>query len=444
MVGAPTYKLLRSLTAPKKPSEVQIPELMKLAASHFHPQPSLPLQHFRFNSQMRQAGESELTLKKAFEVAQAVESADTQVQELQHSRTTAVHDVGPQSRPSRVQELQGAPVDNRSPTHRELLFAHLSSLVSPTHVCALFTPSHRTALQRRAPSQPRTPCPICGQIHWASMCKFHQALCHNCGKHRHIRSMCHSTSSTVRPRQQDNKYASKTQQPNKVHIRHDTANNIFQCTGSSTPPICIKLTVNGAPLVMELDTGASVSIINENTYHNTRTAKKRPPLLPSDARLYTYLVELIKVLGTTSVTVRYKDQVRKLSLLVVPTDGPSFLGRDWLHAITLDWKQLNHVHQVRHRALKNVLDQYADLFKPEMGTLQGTTVKIHIKPDVHPQFSRARPVPYALRENVTSELERLRKADVIEPVQFSDWAAPIIPCSSRMAASGYVATTSRQ
>ena len=42
-------------------------------------------------------------------------------------------------------------------------------------------------------------------------------------------------------------------------------------------------------------------------------------------------------------------------------------------------------------------------------------------------FFRARPVPYALREKVTAELERLCKADVIEPVQFSDWAAPIVP-----------------
>ena len=59
--------------------------------------------------------------------------------------------------------------------------------------------------------------------------------------------------------------------------------------------------------------------------------------------------------------------------------------------------------------------------------LQGTTVKIHVKPDAHPRFFRARFVLYALREKVTSELDRLRKADVIEPVQFSDWAAPIVP-----------------
>ena len=73
-----------------------------------------------------------------------------------------------------------------------------------------------------------------------------------------------------------------------------------------------------------------------------------------------------------------------------------------------------------------MLYQYANLFKPERETLQGTIVKFQVKPNTRPRFFRARPVPYALRDKVTPELDRLRKADVIETVQFSDWAAPIM------------------
>ena len=60
------------------------------------------------------------------------------------------------------------------------------------------------------------------------------------------------------------------------------------------------------------------------------------------------------------------------------------------------------------------------------GNASWSTVKIHIKPNARPRFFRARPVPYAFRDKVTSELDRLCKADVIWPVQFYDWAAPIV------------------
>ena len=285
----------------------------------------------------------------------------------------------------------------------------------------------RTVQHPRA-QQPRTPCPRCARMHWASQCPFRQAVCHHCGKRGHIQASCRARSTTVRHRQHDAQLHSQ-QQSSKVQYRHANTNpdQVFQCTGSSTPPMRVELTVNGALLTMEVDTGASVSLISDQTYRTTWTAAKRPPLQPSDTRLYTYSGELIEVLGTISVTVCYKQQTKQLSLLVVPTDGPALFGRDWLQAIVLDWKQLNRVHNIRSRALQDILNQYSELFKDGMGTLQGTTVKIHIQQDARPRFFRARPVPYALRDKVTAELERLRKADVIEPVQYSDWAAPIVP-----------------
>ena len=59
--------------------------------------------------------------------------------------------------------------------------------------------------------------------------------------------------------------------------------------------------------------------------------------------------------------------------------------------------------------------------------MKGYEAKIHINPDVVPRFCKARTVPYALRARVEDELERLVELGVIEPVQFADWAAPIVP-----------------
>ena len=40
-------------------------------------------------------------------------------------------------------------------------------------------------------------------------------------------------------------------------------------------------------------------------------------------------------------------------------------------------------------------------------------------------------MPYALRTKVEQELDRLEKSGIIEPVQFSEWAAPIVPVVKR-------------
>ena len=44
-----------------------------------------------------------------------------------------------------------------------------------------------------------------------------------------------------------------------------------------------------------------------------------------------------------------------------------------------------------------------------------------------PLFCKARPVPYGLRGKVNTEIGRLTREGVIEPVEFADWAASIVP-----------------
>ena len=47
--------------------------------------------------------------------------------------------------------------------------------------------------------------------------------------------------------------------------------------------------------------------------------------------------------------------------------------------------------------------------------------------DKMPQFHKARPVPYVIKDKIEDELQRLREDGIIEPVTFSKWAVPIVP-----------------
>jgi hypothetical protein len=50
-----------------------------------------------------------------------------------------------------------------------------------------------------------------------------------------------------------------------------------------------------------------------------------------------------------------------------------------------------------------------------------------VKEGATPKFYKPRPVPYALKEKISDELDRLERIGVVEKVDYSDWAAPIVP-----------------
>ena len=67
------------------------------------------------------------------------------------------------------------------------------------------------------------------------------------------------------------------------------------------------------------------------------------------------------------------------------------------------------------------------MFRDGLGELKGLTAKLYIDENTRPRFEKACPVAYAHRKRVEKELERLQALDIIQPVQFSDWATPIVP-----------------
>ncbi|RUS68511.1 hypothetical protein EGW08_023727, partial [Elysia chlorotica] len=76
---------------------------------------------------------------------------------------------------------------------------------------------------------------------------------------------------------------------------------------------------------------------------------------------------------------------------------------------------------------KNILKNHEEVFGTDPGLLKDCEVTLHIQKDAIPKFCKARHPPYALRSAIEDELERLKNADIIEKVEFSDWATPIVP-----------------
>ena len=76
--------------------------------------------------------------------------------------------------------------------------------------------------------------------------------------------------------------------------------------------------------------------------------------------------------------------------------------------------------------LGGLTDKYSEVYEEGLGTFKGPEVKSHVDPEARPKFLKVRPVLYAMTGKIEGELKRLQDEGTIEPVQFSEWAAPIV------------------
>lgn len=69
--------------------------------------------------------------------------------------------------------------------------------------------------------------------------------------------------------------------------------------------------------------------------------------------------------------------------------------------------------------------------------------KLDLQPESKPKFFRPCPVPFALRDSIETELQRLEDAKItcISKVSYSEWAAPIVAVPKKTANYKSVVTT---
>ena len=112
-------------------------------------------------------------------------------------------------------------------------------------------------------STPAQSCCRCGKPgHTPSTCHFKEAICRKCNKKGHIAKVCHSTN----PHKASHR---KTRQANWVENESEHSDSdlpIHKLSIRGTHPIKVKLQIQGKPLSMEVDTGAAVSVVSEDTY----------------------------------------------------------------------------------------------------------------------------------------------------------------------------------
>ncbi|KAL1423178.1 hypothetical protein MTO96_021344 [Rhipicephalus appendiculatus] len=178
---------------------------------------------------------------------------------------------------------------------------------------------------------------------------------------------------------------------------------------------------------MKVDTGASVSVMAKS-----RLLQLLPsvPVQPSQVFLRSYSGKLNKVQGKADVHVKFHDKEADLPIFLAGDGSPTLLGRNWMQELGNGVSDVEvNIHALSD--VKNLVQDYAEVFQEGLGTFKGATASLHVPSDAPPRFFKPRPLPYALTDGVTQEIQRLKRDSIIVPVKTARWAAPIVPVTKR-------------
>ena len=76
--------------------------------------------------------------------------------------------------------------------------------------------------------------------------------------------------------------------------------------------------------------------------------------------------------------------------------------------------------------LNDLLSKHGELLTESYEGMKGLEAHITMRADARPVFVKARRVPYALKEQVERELDKLEKNGVVKKTDRSCWASPIV------------------
>ena len=241
--------------------------------------------------------------------------------------------------------------------------------------------------------------------------------CYRCANTDHLADKCKRACLSRKRAQSNQKYVLKqrsnantesvdTTELSDVSDVSDLLYHIFNVTGAA--PLKTQVTVNGVPVLFQIDTGAGVSLINVNDYndkfHNCELSE-------SNVKLRAYTGNAISVVGQCNVTAELDGQSVHLPLVVVEGNGPPLLGRSWLQKLRIPWDKMFDVNAVHNdQALQSVLREFNSMFSNATGLLQDVTLHFEYDKSVGPEFYKHRSPALSMRRRIESELDNLQTA----------------------------------
>nr|KAG5686661.1 hypothetical protein BaRGS_031371 [Batillaria attramentaria] len=299
-------------------------------------------------------------------------------------------------------------------------------------------------LQSNSTTSNSVKCYRCGKAHKATDCFYKESKCNFCQKTGHLEAVCRKKK--LHQQQQGGRQSAKSSV--KSITKAELVKAILGEVPQDTPRLDVPVTIQDQQFTMELDTATTGNFVSVPVWKQLG----KPKLDDVTHRYESASKHDLPVLGTFMGQTTDPVTGKQSSILYIVTKIPdlNLLGRNAIQALgisvdnALGLKSIES--QVKSEGAKEshpktssttyaslqkdchtLCDKFPDLFKEELGCLKDFELEIKFKSDAKPVFHKARPVPFALRDDLTKCYEEGIAKGVWKPAQFNDYGIPVVP-----------------
>jgi len=284
-------------------------------------------------------------------------------------------------------------------------------------------------------------CIRCGKAHKATDCPYKDAKCHFCDKIGHLEAVC-------RKKQYQQKGRGSTSTKVKKITKAQLVQAILGEVPQDTPKLEIPIQIQDRSFTIELDTATTGNFVSTAVWKQLG----KPKLDDVRHRYESASKHDLPVLGTFMGQTKDPTTGKQSSIPYIVTQIPdlNLLGRNAIQALgisvdsalglkniesqtrsedapVLQLKTSSTSYASLQRDCHKLCDKFSDLFKDELGCLKDLELEVEFKSDAKPVFHKARPVPFALRDDLATGYEEGIAKGIWKPVQFNDYGTPVVP-----------------
>ncbi|XP_055918537.1 uncharacterized protein K02A2.6-like [Eupeodes corollae] len=276
------------------------------------------------------------------------------------------------------------------------------------------------------------------EMHFSRDCTFKNHKCTNCNRVGHKEGYCSCSSSKSDKLIPTKAIKNNGRHGNKKKFSQQNKAVFVNCVQHAKRRKFVEVNIHTSAqrssqsIRLQVDTGSDISMIDISTWNKIG----RPGTVLKDREAKSASLNSIKLIAEFPCEIQLNGKVKSCKLFVSEVKFLNILGTDLCEIFDLWDKPINTVCIIRiiqpttadrNAAISSIKKRYAKLFKSDDSSVcSKLQVELHLKPKAVPVFRARRDVAYAVLPQIERELKRLQDRGYITPVDYSDWAAPIV------------------